>query len=42
MKNRWNLLKKYTQWKTLNMRATGLGGNLASGCIEAGDAWWKE
>jgi hypothetical protein len=33
---------KYTQWKTLNMRATGLGRNPTSGCIEANDAWWKE
>ena len=43
MKNRWDLLKKkYTQWKTLNMRATGLGRDPVTGCIVADAGWWEE
>ena len=43
MKNRWDVLKKkYTQWKTLNLRATGLGRDPSTGCIVADDDWWKE
>ena len=43
MKNRWDVLKKkYTQWKTLNLRATGLGRDPNTGCIVADDDWWKE
>jgi hypothetical protein len=43
MKNRWDFLKKkYTQWKTLNMRATGLGRDPITGCIAADPNWWKE
>jgi len=43
MKNRWDVLKKkYTQWKTLNIRATGLGRDQATGCIVAIDEWWEE
>ena len=34
--------KKYTQWKTLNLRATGLGRDSSTGCIVADDDWWKE
>ncbi|KAG2566027.1 hypothetical protein PVAP13_7NG123200 [Panicum virgatum] len=41
--NRWDVLKKkYTQWKTLNLRATGLGRDPSTGCIVADDDWWKE
>ena len=40
MKIRWDVLKKkYTQWKTLNMRATGLGRDPITGCISASDEW---
>ncbi|CAN6163365.1 unnamed protein product [Urochloa humidicola] len=43
MKNRWDVLKKkYTQWKTLNIAATGLGRDPLTGCITATDAWWAE
>ena len=43
MKNRWDVLKKrYTQWKTLNLRATGLGRDPSTSCIVADDDWWKE
>lgn len=43
MKNRWDVLKKkYTQWKTLNLRATGLGRDPSTGCIVADDDRWKE
>jgi hypothetical protein len=43
MKNRWDVLKKkYTQWKTLNQRATGLGRDPVTGCITAPDEWWAE
>jgi hypothetical protein len=35
-------IKKYTQWKTLNMRATGLGRDPITGCIVADPIWWKE
>ena len=42
MKNRWDILKKmYTQWKSLNTRATGLGRNPATGCIVADAEWWE-
>ncbi|KAG2628484.1 hypothetical protein PVAP13_3KG388300 [Panicum virgatum] len=43
MKNKWNVLKKrYTQWKALNMRATGLGRDPVTGCILVSDEWWAE
>jgi hypothetical protein len=43
MKNRWDALKKkYTKWKSLNMRATGLGRDPVTGCISASDASWAE
>jgi hypothetical protein len=43
MKNRWDALKRrYTQWKTLNTRATGLGRDPMAGCIVADDKWWKD
>ena len=43
IKNRWDTMKKkYNQWKTLNMRATGLGRNPNTGCIVASDEWWAE
>ena len=43
MKNSWDVLKKkYAQWKTLNMRATGLGRDPVTGCISASDEWWTE
>ena len=43
MKNRWDALKRmYTQWKTLNNRATGLGRDPVTGCITASDEWWAE
>ena len=43
MKNRWDTLKRmYTQWKTLNDRATGLGRDPLTGCISADDDWWAE
>ncbi|KAG2635603.1 hypothetical protein PVAP13_2NG401203 [Panicum virgatum] len=43
MKNRWDVLKKkYSQWKTLNMRATGLGRDPVTGCISASDEWWAD
>ncbi|XP_022682369.1 uncharacterized protein LOC105914380 [Setaria italica] len=43
MKNRWDILKKmYTQWKTLNLRSTGLGRDPVTGCIVADDEWWEE
>nr|XP_034589490.1 uncharacterized protein LOC117851722 [Setaria viridis] len=32
----------YTQWKTLNLRATGLGRDPVTGCIVADDEWWEE
>ncbi|KAJ1270020.1 hypothetical protein BS78_06G022600 [Paspalum vaginatum] len=43
MKNKWDVLKrKYTQWKTLNIRATGLGRDPVTGCIVATAEWWAE
>ncbi|GJN11644.1 hypothetical protein PR202_ga29847 [Eleusine coracana subsp. coracana] len=43
MKNRWDILKKkYTQWKTLNLRSTGLGRDPSTGCIVADNDWWEE
>jgi hypothetical protein len=43
MKNRWDTLKRmYTQWKTLNERATGLGRDPHTGCISAPDEWWAK
>ncbi|TKW09882.1 hypothetical protein SEVIR_6G130254v4 [Setaria viridis] len=43
MKNKWDILKKmYTQWKTLNLRATGLGRDPVTGCIVADNEWWEE
>ena len=43
MKNRWDVLKKkYSQWKTLNMRATRLGRDPVTGCISASDEWWAD
>jgi hypothetical protein len=42
-KNRWDNLKMtYTQWKTLNIKASGLGRDHITGCIEATDEWWEE
>lgn len=42
MKNRWDALKPlYTQWKTLNQKATGLGRDPSTGCISASDEWWQ-
>ena len=42
MKNRWDILKKkYIQWKTLNLRATGLGRDPSTGCIVADNDWWE-
>jgi hypothetical protein len=42
-KNRWDNLKRtYTQWKTLNIKATGLGRDHITGSIEASDDWWEE
>ncbi|CAN6202083.1 unnamed protein product [Urochloa humidicola] len=42
MKNRWDALKRmYTQWKTLNNRASGLGRDPHTGCIVATDEWWE-
>lgn len=36
MKNKWDTLKSmYTQWKTLNERATGLGRDPHTGSISA-------
>nr|TKV99284.1 hypothetical protein SEVIR_8G032800v2 [Setaria viridis] len=32
----------YTQWKTLNLRATGLGRDPITGCIVVDDEWWEE
>jgi hypothetical protein len=41
MKNRWDTLKRmYTQWKTLNERAIGLGRDPHTGSISAPDEWW--
>jgi hypothetical protein len=34
--------KKYTQLKTLNMKATGLGRDPITGCITADPNWWKK
>ena len=43
MKNRWvTIKKKYNQWKTLNMRATGLERDPTTSCIVASDEWWAE
>jgi hypothetical protein len=43
MKNRWDSLKRmYTQWKTLNERATGLGRDPHTGSISAPDEWWAK
>jgi hypothetical protein len=42
-KNRWDNLKRtYTQWKTLNIKASGLGRDLITGSIEVSDDWWEE
>jgi hypothetical protein len=32
----------YTQWKTLNERATGLGRDPHIGSISAPDEWWAK
>ena len=43
MKNRWDSLKRmFTQWKTLNERATGLGRDPHTGSISAPDEWWAK
>ena len=43
MKNRWDSLKRmYTQWKTLNERATSLGRDPHTGSISAPDEWWAK
>jgi hypothetical protein len=40
MKNRWDSLKRmFTQWKTLNERATGLGRDPHTGSIRI--AWLR-
>jgi hypothetical protein len=42
-KNRWDNLKRtYTQWKTLNIKTSGLGRDPITESIEASDDWWKE
>jgi hypothetical protein len=42
-KNRWNNLKRtYTQWKTLNIKASSLGRDPIARSIEASDEWWEE
>jgi hypothetical protein len=42
-KNRWDNLKRtYTRWKTLNIKASGLGRDPITGSFEASDDWWKE
>nr|XP_034586707.1 uncharacterized protein LOC117849249 [Setaria viridis] len=43
MKNRCDALKRmYTQWKTLNLRASGLGRGPNTGCIVADQSWWDQ
>jgi hypothetical protein len=43
MKNKWDSLKRmFTQWKTLNERATGLGRDPHTGSISAPDEWWAK
>jgi hypothetical protein len=43
MKNRWGSLKRmFTQWKTLNERATSLGRDPHTGSISAPDEWWAK
>jgi hypothetical protein len=43
MKNRWDSLKRmYTQWKTLNQRATGVGRDPHTRSISAQDEWWAK
>jgi hypothetical protein len=43
MKNRWDTLNRmYTQWKTLNERATSLGRDPHTGCISVPDEWWAK
>jgi hypothetical protein len=43
MMNRWDSLKRmYTQWKTLNQRATGLGRDPHTRSISAPDEWWAK
>eukprot|EP00267_Zea_mays_P022309 XP_008647164.2 uncharacterized protein LOC103628817 [Zea mays] len=43
MKNMWDSLKRmFTQWKTLNERATGLGRDPHTGSISAPDEWWAK
>jgi hypothetical protein len=42
-KNRWDNLKRtYTQWKTLNIKASSLRRDPITGSIEASDEWWEE
>nr|CAB3452788.1 unnamed protein product [Digitaria exilis] len=42
-KNRCDNLKRtYTQWKTLNIKASGLGRDPITGCIAATEEWWEE
>ncbi|KAG8044994.1 hypothetical protein GUJ93_ZPchr0008g11538 [Zizania palustris] len=43
LKNRWDSMKQmYVMWKTLNQRASGLGRDPITGCIDASDEWWTE
>ncbi|KAL5223244.1 hypothetical protein ABZP36_027957 [Zizania latifolia] len=43
LKNRWDSMKQmYVMWKTLNQRASGLGRDPVTGCIDASDEWWTE
>jgi hypothetical protein len=36
------LKRMFTQWKTLNERATGLGRDPHTGSISAPDEWWAK
>jgi hypothetical protein len=36
------LKRTYTQWKALNIKASGLERDPITGSIEASDDWWEE